>query len=176
MMSALRDFVLGKVHTRPPREETLAAWRSTYWRHPFEYVESPKLWPPGEEGTLMRSRFVFSIPPGWKLLVNWHDSVDPLPHCHAHSGRFLSLVLWGGYIDERIDGRTGERTFRWHKPWTFNWIPEHVYHRIHHMPKGKAITLCLIFPNIQEHGWYSQGGYTSMGRYFGEGRHLAPAE
>jgi hypothetical protein len=171
----IREWLLGRVVTRQPSEKTKEAWRKTYWRRPGEYVESPKLWPPGEEGTLMRSWFIFSIPPGIKLLINVHDSVDPLPHCHAHSGRFLSLVLKGGYIDERIDGTTGKQTFEWHKPWSFNWIPLHVYHRIHYMPKGKATTLCLIFPNVQEHGWWSQGKFTSMGRYFGEGRHLDAA-
>lgn len=175
MLDRICKFVFGEVHTRPPKEKTIKEWRKHYWRRPWKYVESPKLWPPGEEGMLMTSRFIIGFPPGWKLLINWHDSVDPLPHCHAHSGRFLSFVLWGGYIDERIDGRTGKRTFQWHKPFSLNWIPEYVYHRIHMMPKGKAITLCLIFPNIQEHGWWSQGGFTSMGRYFGEGRHLDTA-
>jgi hypothetical protein len=163
----IRDVVLGKVVTTPRTERTKADDRKVWWRRPGLFLNIP-----GYQGnpTLMKVLFFFSVPPGIKLAFYYHKSTDPL-HCHNHGGRVVSLILRGGYLEERITG-LGTSAYRdWvhQKPGKINYMGTDVFHRVAVLPKGKALTLVLVLPNVQEIGYWVGGKFVPRWRYFKDG-------
>lgn len=167
-MGKLRDLVRGRVYTRPRSEKALADDRKHMWRRPGEvvpvpgYAQNPDYYP---GMLLVIARFILACAPGWKLISYEHQSTDPNPP-HFHGGRLISLILWGGYYEERYDIKTQTQSFKLHRPFTVNYIPTNVAHAVRTLPKGKALTLFLAFPNVQDEGFAVEGKFMSVGRYW----------
>lgn len=167
-METLRRFVLGEITTLPRTPRRIREERKNYWRRPFKRINIPGYY--GSESILMKVLFLFGIAPGWKLAFYWHCENDPNPP-HNHGGRLLSLILWGGYEEDRIKGGpAGEIKRVFHRPLSFNWMDTDVYHAVRHLPKGRSLTLVFVFPNIQEVGYSVNGKFVKLmdfhlGRY-----------
>lgn len=163
--------ILGRVSTRPRSEKGKDTDRQVWWRRPFTITETPLI--DGSGRLLMRNVVLLGVPPGWKLTVNIHHNPDPLKHPHCHGGRFLGLILWGGYLEERRRPGEGPK-FRRYRPGAVNFVDNDTYHAVRSLYRRRSITLGLIFPNIQDPGYLVGDEYKSFGRYFHEG-HYAPA-
>lgn len=165
MIQKIKTWVYGKPYAPERRPEEHEVDAKLYHRKFLELVNVP-----GHLGNpiLVRARFLFSCAPGWKLILYKHESTDPLD-LHNHAGRTLSLILKGGYWEERTDGFSKHSYVAHRKPFRFNWLGLRTFHAIRVLPKGTAWTLVLIWPNVQRVGMNINGEFKSVGRYYHEG-------
>jgi hypothetical protein len=66
--------------------------------------------------------------PGVFLHRFFRSDADRCPHNHPWRWS-ISLILTGGYIEERVDRDTGARTYRTRRPLSFNVIRENDFHK-----------------------------------------------
>lgn len=110
--------------------------RSKDGSHPFDEFGRPK-------PNIIRTE-------GWSVVIhNFHKS-DSTTLLHNHGWTWgLSFVLAGGYIEERLIGdKVIRRTV---KPFTFNFIRPHDFHRVDLLEKD-AWTLFFRGPRLKE--WF----------------------
>lgn len=67
---------------------------------------------------------------------------------HDHPKRFVSIGLWGRYIEETPNG---ERT--WRAPWIRSWPATHI-HRLRLIDQKPCWTLVLVFKPVREWGFW----------------------
>lgn len=171
MWTRLKRFMLGDCTTEPPTEQTRAEQRERMWRPPFQRVLVPGYY--GPDSLMLKVLFLFSVWPGWKLFFHYHVGTDPIaPHCHG--GRVLAIILWKGYIEERIDGGADQPSrIVDRKPLSINWIPLDSYHAIRELPRGNALTLVLVFPTVQEVHYAYEGQSVGSKSYWRMSRRAA---
>lgn len=88
----------------------------------------------------------------WNLFLHHFHRGDDAGALHSHPWKWsLSLVLAGGYSEERRIGDSVER--RLLLPFSFNVIRANDYHRIDLLGQG-AWTLFLAGPHVEEDVWY----------------------
>ena len=112
------------------------------------------LWTEVKEGAeLYLTRFHLLKAPRWSVYLHWIHKPDPYPGTalHDHPVPFLSIVLRGGYTEERPDGR---HLRRW-----FNLLRCNDRHRIISVRPG-TLTLCLAGAPRTDRPW---GFHTSKG-------------
>lgn len=98
-------------------------------------------------------------------LHSWHDS-DDLEYPHDHDWWFLSLVLYGSYINV-IDGHGILRSAG-----SLEYFPATFKHCVA-VPK-KAITLLITGPKIRDFGFWVEGKFIKAKRYFFQIGHHTP--
>ena len=78
---------------------------------------------------------------------------------HDHPKRFVSIGLWGSYIEETPApaGSRGRRTFR--APWVRTFPAEHIHRILLPEGGGECWTLVIVLPATQEWGFYTRGGW-----------------
>lgn len=81
---------------------------------------------------------------GWALLLHKMHRPDQDRCHHDHPWRFVTLVLWGGYVEE-IMVDEGVRTRR-NRPGTLLYRPALHTHRVSGLPRGSCWTLVLRGP------------------------------
>lgn len=110
--------------------------RSSDGSHPFDAYGRPK-------SNIVRTE-------GWSLVLHQFHQSDSTSLLHNHGWSWgLSFVLSGGYIEEKlINGEVIRRTV---KPFSFNFIRPHEYHRVELIEK-EAWTLFLRGPRLNE--WF----------------------
>lgn len=80
---------------------------------------------------------------------------------HDHPKRFVSIGLWGGYVEETTGG--AERTFR--APWVRTFPAEHV-HRLRLLGPGRECwTLVITLRTEREWGFYPGGRFVQWQEY-----------
>lgn len=57
------------------------------------------------DGRVYLDRWGFTLPRSWGLFIHRMSAPDPGQDLHDHPWAFVSLVLWGGYTEERADTR-----------------------------------------------------------------------
>lgn len=105
-------------------------------QHPFDEFGRPK-------ANIIRTD-------GWSLVLHKFHASDSTTKLHNHGWTWgLSFVLSGGYIEEKlVDGKVRRRTI---KPFRFNFIRPHEYHRVE-LIEEDAWTLFLRGPRKNE--WF----------------------
>lgn len=95
-----------------------------------------------------------------KLYLHHFVGSDWARDMHDHPKAFLSIGLWGSYIESRRDAATGNdvvETFR--APWFRIFGAEHT----HRLDATNCWTLCFVGEAVREWGFYHQG----LGRLHG---------
>ena len=86
---------------------------------------------------------------------------------HDHPKRFISIGLWGWYIEERPDG---EKIYR--APWIRSFPATHI-HRLR-VPSGNCWTLVIVLKTVREWGFWHEGRFMLWSDYVdGEHSHIA---
>lgn len=179
----LMERISGPIFTRPPDAKDVesdrkhATFRAPFTHHNVDSAAQSRRWTGEPLADGEREKWMHVVPVlwlfQWQLNFLWHCAPDALPVLHFHGGRVVSLILWGGYEEERFDGRTGRFWRKLNRPFTINHIQTHEAHRLVDFPKKKCLTLVLIFPNVQKGGFLVNGKFSSFGRTLMEG-HLSP--
>lgn len=117
---------------------------------------------------------------GGALMLHWIEKPDPQPDPHDHPVPFLSIVLRGGYVEEREAARPTRRSVgrwpngRWFEVRRVRWlnlIRSRDVHRIISVEPG-TLTLCIAGPKRREWGFHTVSGWVAWRPYsqaFNEG-------
>jgi len=89
---------------------------------------------------------------------------------HDHPRRFVSIGIWGSYVETTAAGNE-----RFRAPWFRSFPAEHA-HRIAVDPGKVCWTFVLVFPITRQWGFWNQGRWIYWRDYvFGSEKHLADA-
>jgi hypothetical protein len=80
---------------------------------------------------------------------------------HDHPKRFVSIGLWGRYLEETP---SGERVYR--APWVRT-FPAHHIHRIRMIDGGTCWTLVIVLKVVREWGFWHVGRWIPWREYVG---------
>jgi hypothetical protein len=81
---------------------------------------------------------------------------------HDHPKRFISIGLWGAYLEETPAGFTVYRA-----PWLRTFPPSHI-HRLT-TPWGTCWTLVLVLRQVREWGFWHEGQFIPWFEYIKSG-------
>lgn len=99
----------------------------------------------------------------WKRLggifVHRMDGPDPDKDLHDHPWQFVSLILWGGYVERRADTRRldyrldySRQTVR--RPGSVRSLRLDEAHTIKRLNRGSSWSLVIHGPNVRPWGFY----------------------
>jgi hypothetical protein len=72
---------------------------------------------------------------------------------HDHPKHFLSIGLWGSYVEHVYDDLARPTLRRWRAPW-IRWFPATHRHRVE-LPAGESCwTVCVVGKPVREWGFY----------------------
>lgn len=77
---------------------------------------------------------------------------------HDHPKRFISIGLWGWYLEDTPTGTT-----RFHAPWIRSFPAEHI-HRLR-VPSKNCWTLVIVLKAVREWGFWHDGRFISWASY-----------
>jgi hypothetical protein len=116
--------------------------------------------------------------------VHRMDTPDPGVHLHDHPWFFASLVLKGGYTEERtatrnasikargaewLEAVTGKHELRGQeykrRPLSFKTFHKNECHRISHLTEGKSWSLIIRGPKTREWGFFMPVGWVEEQEY-----------
>lgn len=115
-------------------------------------------------GELYLRRLHIVQTPWFSILLHWILRPDSQRHMHDHPVSFLSIVLWGGYMEERPNS-----TYRMiHK--TYRMIRRVNFKRatgVHRIIEVLPHTLTLVFagPREREWGFHTPAGWVHWKEY-----------
>lgn len=98
--------------------------------------------------------------PIFAICMHWILRPDRERDLHDHPVNFLSIILRGGYVEERSGKRLAFKTRRF-----FNFIRATDIRRICYV-NSPCITLCFMGPKIREWGFYTSRGWIYWKDYF----------
>lgn len=103
------------------------------------------------------------------ICLHWLNKPDPEPYLHDHPVSFLSVVLRGGYTEDRHSWPEPGPRFRTHR-W-FNWIPASICdkHTIVDV-RPKTLTLCFMGPRVRQWGFHTDTGWVYWKDYYAKQR------
>ncbi len=106
-------------------------WRK-FLQHIMDHLPT-KAYVVGDSGVLFYRSHLFTIM-GWVVYLHHYLRGDPDTRgLHNHPARNWSLILAGGYYEDRIlgyDRRGTLNEFKRRKPWSLRYVSEHVFHRV----------------------------------------------
>jgi hypothetical protein len=129
----------------------------------------------------LRRLHLIQVPRVGAIMLHWIKKPDPQIHLHDHPVSFLSIPVWGWYIEEVVGpkgiptrisqfnlGFPGgiahitpvHRVRRW---WSF--VPATKAHRIISTSPGGVVTLVFAGPKVREWGFYAERGWTPWTNY-----------
>ena len=100
--------------------------------------------------------------PWFAVCLHWFKKPDPEAHLHDHPVSFLSLVLRGGYTEERYrDHVVRTEEHRW-----WNWVTANrdTHHAIRRIEPG-TLTLVFMGPKRQEWCFHTEKGLVHWKAY-----------
>jgi hypothetical protein len=130
-----------------------------------------KLWRDITEGrSWLRREVIGGEDGGLPLMVRYHltpatrvgqivlhvfQRPDQDRHLHDHPFHFLSLCLWGGYIEEVTadPGRPDQPRMRPHRPGRLRFIHARLTHRVVYLMKRTSVTLVWRSPQVRNWGF-----------------------
>ena len=84
---------------------------------------------------------------------------------HDHPWNFLSIILWGGYLEETMGyKRRRQRKRVW--PGMFLFRRATHRHRVVLKNEKKAVSLVFMGPYIREWGFFTRNGWIHFKKYF----------
>jgi hypothetical protein len=97
--------------------------------------------------------------PWFALCLHWFNKPDPEPFHHDHPVSFLSIIINGGYIEER-NGKLVNRVWA-------NYIRASAEdkHTIKYVIPG-TLTLCFMGPKTREWGFHTDFGWKMWKDYY----------
>lgn len=101
--------------------------------------------------------------PWFAVCLHWLHKPDPEPHDHDHPVSFLSIILRGGYHEQR-NGHIRHRRF-----FNFMRASPSDYHTIVMTELG-TLTLCLMGPKVREWGFHTEDGWVFWKDYYANKR------
>lgn len=112
-------------------------------------------------------RWILAKGQHWALYLHKFTGNDWSRDRHDHPKRFISVGLWGSYLEETTAGFK-----RYRAPW-IRTFPAHHQHRLT-TPWGTCWTLVLVLRTEREWGFWHDGIWVHWRDYvFGRQRHLA---
>jgi hypothetical protein len=93
-----------------------------------------------------------------KVYVHKFTGDDWTRDLHDHSKRFVSIGLWGSYLEETPSGKK-----RYRAPWVRSFPAEHK-HRIS-TPWGNCWTLVIVLRTVRDWGFWHQGRFIRWDDY-----------
>lgn len=100
----------------------------------------------------------------WSLYLHHFVGDDWSLDLHDHPKRFISIGLWGWYLEERPSGdHTVTRIYR--APWIRSFPAAHI-HRIT-VPSKNCWTLVLVLKAVRPWGFWHQGKFIGWRDYVG---------
>jgi len=100
-------------------------------------------------------RWTLRLPFGRKLMLH-HILRPDADRCqHDHPWGFVTLVLWGGYVELVGEAQRMQRM----RPGRAGWRPPEYRHRIITLPRGHAWTLVLTTRRTGSWGFYTRDGW-----------------
>lgn len=81
---------------------------------------------------------------------------------HDHPKRFISIGIWGSYLEERQDGTTR----RYRAPWVRTFPAEH-RHRLT-TPWGTCWTIVIVLKTVRAWGFWPEEGFVPWRKYVSE--------
>lgn len=100
----------------------------------------------------------------WSLYVHQFIGDDWSTDRHDHSARFISIGLWGRYLEE-----TDRGTRLWRAPWIRTFPATHA-HRLRLVDGRHCWTLALVGRVTRSSGFYVDGQWWPSAVYQGSGR------
>lgn len=90
-----------------------------------------------------------------QLVVHVFQRPDQDRHLHDHPFHFLSLCLWGGYIEEVAPdpGRPEDPAMRPHRPGRLRFVHARHTHRVVYLMKRISVTLVWRTPQVRSWGF-----------------------
>ncbi len=89
----------------------------------------------------------------WRIFLHLINQRDLDRHPHNHPWPFYGIVLWGGYIEAVFNKGAFVRT-QVRGPGAHGYRPETTCHQIVKLLRGRAWTLVLAGPAVQEWGFF----------------------
>lgn len=97
--------------------------------------------------------------PWFAICLHWILKRDPEPFLHDHPVSFFSIILRGGYIENRNGRHAGRICYNYIKA-SFN-----DRHSIIYVQPG-TLTLCFMGPKRREWGFHTERGWTNWRDYY----------
>lgn len=108
-------------------------------------------------------RWTFLVTRWFSVYLHHFVGDDWSRDMHDHPKRFISIGLWGSYIEETP---RGEKLYR--APW-IRTFPAHHIHRIRLThPAKKCWTLVIVLRVVREWGFWHLGNWIPWKRYVGD--------
>ncbi len=110
----------------------------------------------------------------WNIRLHWIRQTDQDKHMHDHPWNARTIILRGGYVEERQDiaalasGESGDKRFSIPRPaGSTARIRYGMYHRITHLQAGGAWTLFISGPYQGTWGFLVDGAKVQWRKYLG---------
>jgi hypothetical protein len=102
--------------------------------------------------------------PWFSICLHWINRPDPEPYLHDHPVSFLSLILTGGYSENRMkDGKTAQIVnHRWFNSVRASLEDRHTIVTV----EPNTLTLALMGPKVREWGFHSENGWILWKDYY----------
>lgn len=116
---------------------------------------------PMNEGSPYMTRLHIFQLPICSLIVHWIHRPDPQPDLHDHPVTFLSIILRGGYWEEReVNGVVEYRRARF-----WNFIRATDKHRIISLNREPTMTLMFASKVVRGWGFWTKEGWVPWREY-----------
>lgn len=120
--------------------------------------------------------------PWFRIFLHKMEAPDPGDHLHDHPWPFFSIILWGGYMEQREDTRTASeradgvlfgRTETYgdckkHNIFGVNRMPLNTAHRICALDREGTWTLVFAGRRVRDWGFYTESGWCVHDEYNSE--------
>lgn len=114
--------------------------------------------------------------PWFAICLHWINKPDPEPYLHDHPVSFLSIILRGGYWEERgytyAPGQHGTVLLKHDR---INWIRAS-YEDSHSIVQVQpnTLTLAIMGPKVREWGFHTNNGWVHWKEYYKQQRAARP--
>ena len=106
--------------------------------------------------------------PWFAICLHWINKPDAEPYLHDHPVSFLSIILKGGYVEERTkqEHYSAPEIVLVQRNW-YNYISANftTRHRIISV-KPNTLTLTFMGPKVREWGFYTENGWIHWKEYY----------
>lgn len=105
--------------------------------------------------------------PWFSVCLHWINKPDPEPFLHDHPVSFLSLILSGGYSEDRyVNGVRAIRKCNWYNLVKASPYDQHTIVSV----KPNTLTLAIMGPKVREWGFHVPGDWIHWKAYYTEQR------
>jgi hypothetical protein len=112
-------------------------------------------------------RWVIASLAGRKIYLHKFVGNDWSRDLHDHPKRFISIGIWGSYLEETPKGKT-----RYRAPWMRTFPADHK-HRLT-TPWGVCWTIVIVLKTVREWGFWHEGRFIEWEEYVrGSSSHIA---